>query len=215
MYRRSGATSPSTPPVGEFEQTFTSQKRKQMLGPIRPAHGPESRPGAARQDQRVPHGNALGSWGLGVEGATGSASASSGLRLARAQALAEPVAPCPPTIIHSPGAIAHPRIARHDEKMPPSDELDCVRNVSRRLSAMARTMPEALAVVQPLGYDHSGKRQYRHVTFRELDEDSTASPPDSPGWGSKRARGWYCWFHRVSTSLRWCSGCSRPTRWRS
>ena len=33
-------------------------------------------------------------------------------------------------------------------------------------------MPEAIAVVEPLGYDGQGKRRYRHLTFRELDEDS-------------------------------------------
>ena len=36
-----------------------------------------------------------------------------------------------------------------------------------------RSMPEATAVVEPLGYDRLGKRQYRKVTFRELDEDSS------------------------------------------
>jgi len=45
-------------------------------------------------------------------------------------------------------------------------------NVASRLTAMARAMPDAIAVVEPLGYDSGGKRQYRRVTFRELDEDS-------------------------------------------
>ncbi|MCR4415526.1 MAG: fatty acid CoA ligase family protein, partial [Thermoguttaceae bacterium] len=45
-------------------------------------------------------------------------------------------------------------------------------NVAARLSAVARNMPDALAVVEPLGYDRQGKRRYRAVTFRELDEDS-------------------------------------------
>lgn len=45
-------------------------------------------------------------------------------------------------------------------------------NVAGRLSAAAAARPDAVAVVEPLGYDSQGKRQYRHVTFRELDEDS-------------------------------------------
>jgi acyl-CoA synthetase (AMP-forming)/AMP-acid ligase II len=42
-------------------------------------------------------------------------------------------------------------------------------NIAARLTATAKKMPEAIAVVQPLGYDRQGKRQYRQVTFRELD----------------------------------------------
>ena len=49
---------------------------------------------------------------------------------------------------------------------------DTSLNVARRLSAMVESRPDAVAVVQPLGYDGHGKRQYRHVTFRELDQDS-------------------------------------------
>lgn len=45
-------------------------------------------------------------------------------------------------------------------------------NIAARLTAVARAMPDAIAVVEPLGYDRQGKRQYRHVTFRGLDEDS-------------------------------------------
>jgi acyl-CoA synthetase (AMP-forming)/AMP-acid ligase II len=45
-------------------------------------------------------------------------------------------------------------------------------NVASRLSATARAMPEAVAVVEPLGYDRQGKRRYRQVSFRDLDEDS-------------------------------------------
>ena len=37
---------------------------------------------------------------------------------------------------------------------------------------MAQAMPDGVAVVEPLGYDRSGKRQYRHFTFRQLDIDS-------------------------------------------
>jgi acyl-CoA synthetase (AMP-forming)/AMP-acid ligase II len=45
-------------------------------------------------------------------------------------------------------------------------------NVARRLSDMAKARPDAVAVVEPLRYDRHGKRKYRHVTFRQLDEDS-------------------------------------------
>ena len=37
---------------------------------------------------------------------------------------------------------------------------------------MARLRPDAVAVVEPLGYDRRGKRRYRSLTFRELDQDS-------------------------------------------
>jgi len=42
-------------------------------------------------------------------------------------------------------------------------------NVAARLITTAQKMPDAVAVAQPLGYDRQGKRQYRQVTFRELD----------------------------------------------
>ncbi len=45
-------------------------------------------------------------------------------------------------------------------------------NVAARLTAMAGLVPDQIAVVEPLGYDAGRKRQYRHVTFRQLDEDS-------------------------------------------
>ncbi len=45
-------------------------------------------------------------------------------------------------------------------------------NIASRLSAAARGAPEAVAVVEPLGRDGRGKRLYRQVTFRELDQDS-------------------------------------------
>ncbi len=45
-------------------------------------------------------------------------------------------------------------------------------NVAARLPAMAAVRPDAVAVVEPLGYDRRGKRCYRQMTFRELDEDS-------------------------------------------
>ena len=45
-------------------------------------------------------------------------------------------------------------------------------NVGLRLSDTAARDPDGIAVVEPLGRDASGRRQYRHVTFRRLDEDS-------------------------------------------
>jgi acyl-CoA synthetase (AMP-forming)/AMP-acid ligase II len=45
-------------------------------------------------------------------------------------------------------------------------------NVARRLRAMARRMPSAVAVAEPHGWRPDGRRQYRQLTFRELDEDS-------------------------------------------
>jgi olefin beta-lactone synthetase len=45
-------------------------------------------------------------------------------------------------------------------------------NVATRLSKIAESMPDAVAVVEPLGYDNKGNRQYRHFTFRQLDQDS-------------------------------------------
>jgi len=45
-------------------------------------------------------------------------------------------------------------------------------NVAQRLTAMASRMPDVPAVVEPLGYDRHGRRQYRQLSFRQLDEDS-------------------------------------------
>lgn len=45
-------------------------------------------------------------------------------------------------------------------------------NVGLRLTATAQIDPDGIAVVEPLGRDKNGKRQYRHLTFRQLDEDS-------------------------------------------
>ena len=46
-------------------------------------------------------------------------------------------------------------------------------NVTDRVTAMAKAMPEAIALVEPLGYDQEGKRGYRQITFRELEDDSS------------------------------------------
>jgi olefin beta-lactone synthetase len=50
--------------------------------------------------------------------------------------------------------------------------MDRSSNVARRLTFMAQASPEAIAVVEPRGYDSQGRRQYRHVTFRQLDQES-------------------------------------------
>jgi olefin beta-lactone synthetase len=50
--------------------------------------------------------------------------------------------------------------------------MDSTKNVARRLTAMAQARPDAVAVAEPLDYDARGRRRYRHVTFRQLDDDS-------------------------------------------
>ena len=50
--------------------------------------------------------------------------------------------------------------------------LETSSNVASRLSRVVRERPDATAVAEPLGYDARGKRQYRHFTFRQLDQDS-------------------------------------------
>lgn len=45
-------------------------------------------------------------------------------------------------------------------------------NVGVRLSLVAKQWPDQVAVAQPLGRAAGGKRIYKSVTFRELDEDS-------------------------------------------
>jgi len=45
-------------------------------------------------------------------------------------------------------------------------------NAARKFMRMAQQRPDATAVAEPLGYDSRGKRIYRSVTFRQLNEDS-------------------------------------------
>ena len=45
-------------------------------------------------------------------------------------------------------------------------------NVAQFLVDLAAEQPDKIAVVQPLKHDRNGKRQYKTITFRELDEDS-------------------------------------------
>lgn len=46
-------------------------------------------------------------------------------------------------------------------------------NVGSLLTEMAQRMPASICVVEPLRRDAAGKRRYRHVTFQELDQDSS------------------------------------------
>jgi acyl-CoA synthetase (AMP-forming)/AMP-acid ligase II len=45
-------------------------------------------------------------------------------------------------------------------------------NVAHRLSEIARRMPAAVGIAEPRGWRPDGRRDYRQLTFRELDEDS-------------------------------------------
>jgi acyl-CoA synthetase (AMP-forming)/AMP-acid ligase II len=45
-------------------------------------------------------------------------------------------------------------------------------NIAAPLAALARSRPHTLAVVAPRGRDRLGRPRYRHLTYRELDEDS-------------------------------------------
>jgi acyl-CoA synthetase (AMP-forming)/AMP-acid ligase II len=45
-------------------------------------------------------------------------------------------------------------------------------------------MPEAIAVVEPLGYDRWGRRRYRQVTFQQLDADSSLLARGLAGMGA-------------------------------
>ena len=45
-------------------------------------------------------------------------------------------------------------------------------NVGLRLSEMASQLPDQIGVAMPMGRDASGRRQYKTLTFRELDDDS-------------------------------------------
>jgi acyl-CoA synthetase (AMP-forming)/AMP-acid ligase II len=46
-------------------------------------------------------------------------------------------------------------------------------NIAIYLSRMALRQPHALAVVVPAGRDRSGRARYTHLTYRQLDQDST------------------------------------------
>ncbi|MBM4093232.1 MAG: AMP-binding protein [Planctomycetes bacterium] len=50
---------------------------------------------------------------------------------------------------------------------------DEAENVAVMLHETAARYPEQMAVAEPLGRDGNGRRIYRQVTFRELDQDST------------------------------------------
>jgi acyl-CoA synthetase (AMP-forming)/AMP-acid ligase II len=48
-----------------------------------------------------------------------------------------------------------------------------VYNVAQLLQAAAREHPDALAIAEPAGRDSQGRRRYREVTLRDLDDDSS------------------------------------------
>jgi acyl-CoA synthetase (AMP-forming)/AMP-acid ligase II len=56
-------------------------------------------------------------------------------------------------------------------------------NVAARLTRVALDTPDAIAVVEPLGYDRRGHRRYRHLTFRQLDDDSNHIAAGLRQWG--------------------------------
>lgn len=58
-------------------------------------------------------------------------------------------------------------------------------NVACRLAAFAKSQPDKIAVVEPLKRK-AGKRQYRTITFRELDEDSDRIAAGLKGMGVQK-----------------------------
>ncbi|MFV1964906.1 MAG: fatty acid CoA ligase family protein [Pirellulaceae bacterium] len=63
-------------------------------------------------------------------------------------------------------------MSSHPKSQIPNPKSQIV-NVGLRLADTARRDPDGVAVVEPAGRDRAGKGQYRHVSFRELDEDSS------------------------------------------
>jgi olefin beta-lactone synthetase len=59
-------------------------------------------------------------------------------------------------------------------------------NVAHRLTLQAQARPDEVALAEPLGYGANGKRQYRSLTFRELDEDSDRIAAGLKRMGVKR-----------------------------
>ncbi len=59
-------------------------------------------------------------------------------------------------------------------------------NVGARLSLVAAERPDAVAVAVPAGRSRAGKREYRTLTFRELDEDSNRLASALLEWGVPR-----------------------------
>src|SRR5215470_3011312 len=47
-------------------------------------------------------------------------------------------------------------------------------NIASHLPAMARALPNTLALIEPHGRDRAGRVRYRHFTYRELDAESDA-----------------------------------------
>ena len=64
---------------------------------------------------------------------------------------------------------------RHDEP--------AVVNIGAQLNQAAREWPTQIAVVEPRGREADGRRRYRQVTFRELDQDSDQIAGALRSWG--------------------------------
>ena len=83
-------------------------------------------------------------------------------------------------------------------------------NVAELLRETAARNPDGIAIAEPRDRDRRGRRRYRHVTFRMLDEDSTRIAHQLQARAPGRGCGWPCWFPPESISSRWSSRSSRP-----
>lgn len=54
----------------------------------------------------------------------------------------------------------------------PNNPMDASVNVGLRLAAAAARDPDGVAIVEPAGRDVGGKRRYRQISFRQLEDDS-------------------------------------------
>jgi acyl-CoA synthetase (AMP-forming)/AMP-acid ligase II len=59
------------------------------------------------------------------------------------------------------------------------------QNIAAKLRRRACEMPDRMAVAEPLGRDRTGKRLYREITFRQLDDDSTRVAQGLVGLGAR------------------------------
>ena len=92
--------------------------------------------------------------------------------------------------------------SRCDERCPPAD-------------GHGPTHARAFAVVEPLGYDSQGKRQYRHVTFRQLDQDSDRIARGLREWGVPAGTRLALLVRPGIDFISLRFRCSRPARWPS
>ncbi len=78
-----------------------------------------------------------------------------------------------PTTDCRPPTDRPPAVPTPDSRSPtPDPRFPTPVNVGLRLSETARTNPSGVAVAMPQGRDAAGKRIYKTLTFRELDDDS-------------------------------------------